>query len=224
MSISTTDYSKIDHFLTDAKNDVRDIVFNFMEFLTAPELRSTIGMFKENYGYFEESIKNIPSELEKEEFWKGLKQHGLTGKELDRKLSIYYISREHYVASRNSFVKSLLSLGDELRKKYSQAKRELGKIKDWPEKAQQKYNSVREKFRKFRISKERLFDIINTLLKSIVDVIGIGGLASEFKDSTEVVTKKETTPSIQVTIYYFGDKLIEKMKEYYEHQMRAQNR
>jgi hypothetical protein len=90
----------------------------------------------------------------------------------------------------------------------------LKKVKDLPPEIRKFYENTLMKLRKLKISKERFYEFLNTILQSIADALGVGGLVSEYKDSVEIATKKETAIKFNIIVFNFGPDLFEKMKKY----------
>lgn len=216
MSLSEVDSKKIEDFLTNTENDLNDFILNFMEFFVPMELRKTIPKFQKNFDLISKAISIMKKSLSDSKNFQGLQNHGLQNSELGRKIEIYNIIRNHYIASKNDFVKSFVDLCDDVIEFFPD---ELPKkAKDLPSNLKQLYNTSRNKLRNLKISKERFFEFLNTLLKSIADVLGVGGIVSEFKDSVEVTTKKENSPSFYVIFINSEPEFYKKMKTYYKNQ------
>lgn len=72
MSVSNTDYEKLNTFLTDIMTDVIDVVRINLEFLVEPAYREFISEYREGLDKFEESIRTCKDSIHKKEFVQGL--------------------------------------------------------------------------------------------------------------------------------------------------------
>jgi len=139
-----------------------------------------------------------------------LTEHGLIESELKRKYTMYVIVRNDYHDKKINFIKSFLKLGSKLK----DFENVPSKVKSLKPKIKKIYDLCKSKFNELKISKERFLEFLNSILKSIANVLGIGGIVSEYKDSLEIATKKELTPQFNIIVFNFGPKLLPKMKNY----------
>ena len=139
-----------------------------------------------------------------------LETHGLSDSELERKNEFYEIIRKDYHRKKIIFVKGFIQLMEKIQR----LKKGISKVKDLPDDVHKFYEVTRNKLRAFGISKERLLEFLNSFLKSATSVLGFGEIASEYKDSIEIATKKETSVQFNVVVFKSEPKMLSKMKKY----------
>jgi len=217
MSVTENDSTMINQILTNTNEDFLDFVPNFMPFFTPNELRSTIASFNDNLEIITSELSNMTETISNEKY-PDLKNHGMTDEELKRKYEIYNIIRNDYHSKKLTFVNSFVKLGktmDSFDVEFPRKKNSfLSKIKDFPPLLKKSYDKACDSFRELKISKERFYEFLNSILKSLADALGVGGIVSEYKDSVEIVTKKENSIQFNVVVFQLGPELFKKMKVY----------
>ncbi len=221
MSLKDNDTQMLNKILSNTNDDFHDFVNNFMDFFISSELKSTIPSFQKNLEIinleFEKMKKSVLDHMKSH----NLKSHGLSDSELARKYKIYTIIREDYHSKKIAFVKSFIKLNEMIFHSNTdhEEKNDIKSVNFLPEPIKKFYRYVQTKLRNFKISKERFYQFLNSILKSIADALGIGGIISEYKDSMEVATKKEN--SIQFNVIVFrNSKLYERMRIYRDDHIR----
>ncbi len=87
-------YNKIDQFLDDVKTDVHKIVNNIHFFLSEND-QNLKESFVTNLYVFDNSITKGKMTLRSSQYLEGLEDHGFETPELERKLELYYLSRDY---------------------------------------------------------------------------------------------------------------------------------
>lgn len=221
MSMPENDSKMLNTILTNTDEDFSDFVPNFMYFFTPDELRPTIPSFENNLKIITNEL-SVMKEYVTNEKYQNLKNHGLSEQELKRKYEMYIIVRNDYHSKKHTFVNYFVELGKKMKASGIELKRNgkdfLSKVKDLPASLKEFYKTTRDKFRELKISKERFYEFLNSILKSIADALGIGGIVSEYKDSIEIATKKENSIQFNVVVFQLGPELFEKMEIYAKNQ------
>lgn len=216
MSVSENDSIMLKKILNNTNDDFSDFVKNFMYFFTPNELRSTIQSFYDNSDIITKEISAMIKILNDK--FDNLKHHGLIKGELKRKYEIYKIVRDDYHTKKLTFVTYFVELGKKLNNSDIEFSRNekgiISKVKNLSPSLKKFYETTRDKFKELKISKERFYEFLNSILKSITGALGIGGVVSEYKDSVEIVTKKENSIQFNVVVFKLGPELFEKMEQY----------
>lgn len=214
MSVSNTDYEKLNTFLTDANADVIDVVRINLEFLVEPTYHEFISEYREGLDKFEESIGTCKDSIDKKEFVQGLIDHGLVEKEFQRKLNLYYKSRKEYYLARQEFYKAGIDFWDQIKKIPGKVKYGTIDAKRWAEeKGRKVYNKFRRGYNKFKEKTGSLLGFIDLIVDSIGSVVPGVGVANEFKKSAEIATKKREHNTFYIMVINLTPELIERMRE-----------
>jgi len=201
----------LESFLDDAKSDVIQVTQYFLEFFIDREFMDLINDFRNNLSEFIYSIMDLKEIIPKsrKELYKKFVQHGLTGDELQRKLSLFYVSREIFQDTKLEFINSFQTFIKEWKQTLDEPVN-FEKLNTIPNILKKVYNKTRDILKRLKKVTLRHFDIIKIYLKSLVSVVGVGGLATEFKDTIEAVMKsrEEKTPSLGKTIKRYGANIL----------------
>jgi len=198
-------------FLSDAKDDVTTVTNCLLEFLIDRDFSELTKDFQNNISEFQKSIKKIGKFLPDHEFLSEINnsgekflnyyEYGLTGKELNRKINLFYHSRQIFNNTISKFASEFVG---------------FSKIEKSNERKNSRFFEIPRKlviiFKELKNVVLRHLDIVNVYLKSLISITGIGELASEFKDSLEAVMRKRDQPnrSIKQIIKQHGlSKLVE---------------
>jgi hypothetical protein len=201
----------LNDFLDGAKSDVIQVTNYFLEFFIDGDFINLISDFRDNKSEFIRSMMMLKEEIPNYEKNHPDKftQHGLNGKELQRKLILFNNSRKMFHAVKFEFINSFKSLIEKWKQSLDEpvAFEKLNKIPPFLKIVYDKTRDLLKRFKKYTL---RHLDIINIYLKSLVSVVGVGGLASEFKDTIEAVMKSRTerNPPLVKTIKHFGADLL----------------
>jgi len=216
LSISKTDYNKLNAFLNDTTFDMIDIVKINLDFLIDPSYREFIFEFQKNLKFFINSVDEIKESISEEKYIVGLTQHGLFGDELQRKLNLYYKAREQYYDARKEFYNAGIDFW-EMNKEIPSKK--LEGVTDFKKRIVNVGKKIDEKFRstynKFKEKTGALTDFIDLILDSIASVVPGFGLVTEFKKSAELAIKKREHYSYKKLKNNLTPELIARMKKHY---------
>ncbi len=137
MSIEKNDYRVLRQFLIDAGHDIKYLVTEHLPRLIIPSFENTIREFYQGLEIIDRGINTAIEQL-KEVKQRDLNNHGLTGMELKRKLSIYYTARKLKDRYRNvapnfakGFAKRFLATIDVVLDSLAQILIPLGAVKEF---------------------------------------------------------------------------------------------
>jgi hypothetical protein len=180
-------------FLTTTKIKVPEIISK-IELLIDSDYVDIAIQFRDNLFFFKNSIDNTLKNLENDDYKQALVDHGLVGKELERKLALWQIDLSNYnkmhrrfqnfIEKNNKKDLPLIFLINDLPKNRE----------NWPENKKRKillFRRISDDYKKYG---NKLLESTDIILDSAAIVFPPLGIGSEFKKSLEFVTKEFHTP------------------------------
>ncbi len=166
------EYNKIEQFLDDVENDISNIV-DYLIVMQPLKEKKWVLLLKDNIEFFNNSIERGKKILRQKKFQTGLIDHAFYGKEFERKLMLFYDSRN-----------------------YSISKQEL-EFEDTRTDSEQISRWCRRKLYTILKPIKRHLGAINVILGSLANVISVLGMAEEFKQTAEQAVELATDYAVE---------------------------
>lgn len=156
------EYNKIEQFLDDIKIDISKIVDYLIVMQPLKEKKWAL-LLKDNIGFFNNSIDRGKKILRQRKFQTGLIDHAFYGKEFERKLMLFYDSRNYSISKQELEFEKVEEMKDDSRT-IPQYRRIISRVLS---------------------PLKRHLGAINVILGSLANVISVLGMAEEFKQTAE---------------------------------------